>query len=145
MQIDLGAILQGYAADRLAALLPADCLIEVGGELLARGTWQVAIENPAHPGQPQRRITLQNAALATSGTYRAKHLIDPATGRPVTHDTTLVAITRPTCAEADAWATALIIIGGENARALAAKRGIKILTITAGGGEERGQSTNLDR
>ena len=137
LQIDLGAILQGYAADRLAALLASesitDCLIEVGGELLARGTWQVAIENPAHPGQPARRLSLKDAALSTSGTYRAKHLINPATGRPITHATTLVALTRPTCAEADAWATALIVIGGENARTLAEKRGIKILTITASG------------
>ena len=137
LQIDLGAILQGYAADQLAALLfkegITDTLIEVGGELLARGTWQIAIENPAHPGQPIRRLPLQNAALSTSGTYRAKHLINPTTGRPITHDTTLVAITRPTCAEADAWATALIILGGENARTLAEKRGIKILTITTSG------------
>ena len=141
LQIDLGAILQGYAADRLAALLASegisDCLIEVGGELLARGKWEVAIENPAHPGQPIRRLSLQNAALSTSGTYRAKHLINPATGRPITHDTALVAITRPTCAEADAWATALIVIGGENARILAEKRGIKILTITVRS-EQRG-------
>ncbi len=139
LQIDLGAILQGHAADRLAALLAsegiADCLIEVGGELLARGTWEVAIENPAQPGQPLRRLSLKDAALATSGTYRAKHLINPATGRPISHDTTLVAITSPTCAAADAWATALIVIGGENARALAEKRGIKILTITASGGQ----------
>ena len=139
LQLDLGAILQGYAADRLAALVASegitDCLIEVGGELLARGAWEVAVENPAQPGQPVRRLTLQNAALATSGTYRAKHLINPVTGSPITHDTALVAIILPTCAEADAWATALIVIGGENARALAEKRGIKILTITASGGQ----------
>lgn len=137
LQIDLGAILQGYAADRLSALFAGDgitdCLIEVGGELLARGAWEVAIENPAHPGQPLRRLSLKNAALATSGTYRAKHLIDPATGKPITHDTVLVAITAATCAEADSWATAFIVLGGEKARALAEKRGFKILTISASG------------
>ena len=137
LQIDLGAILQGYAADRLASLLRADgladCLIEVGGELLARGAWEIAIENPAQPGQPLRRLTLRDAALATSGTYRAKHLISPPTGRPITHDTTLVAVIRPTCAEADAWATALIVTGGQDALLLAEMRGMKVLTITANG------------
>ena len=141
LQLDLGAILQGYAADRLAALLAADgiadCLIEVGGELLARGAWEVAIENPAHPGQPLRRLTLRDAALATSGTYRAKHLLSPATGRPIAHDTALVAVVRPTCAEADAWATALIVTGGEDALRLAARRGMKVLTVSASG-EQRG-------
>ncbi len=141
VQLDLGAILQGYAADRLAALLAADgivdCLIEVGGELLARGEWEVAIENPARPGEPLRHLTLRDAALATSGTYRAKHLLSPATGRPITHDTTLVAVVRPTCAEADAWATALIVAGGENALRLAKQRHMEVLTVSASG-EQRG-------
>ena len=137
LQIDLGAILQGYAADRLAALLAADgigdCLIEVGGELLARGAWEVAIEDPAHTGQPLRRLMLRDAALATSGTYRAKHILSPTTGRPISHDTVLVAVTSPTCAQADAWATALIVIGGEGALRLAEQRGMKALTVSAGG------------
>ena len=141
LQLDLGAILQGYAADRLAALLReegiGDCLIEVGGELLARGAWEVAIENPAHPGEPLRQLTLRDAALATSGAYRAKHLLSPATGHPIAHDTTLVAVILPTCAGADAWATALIVIGGENALRLARQRGMKVLTVSASG-EVRG-------
>ena len=141
LQLDLGAILQGYAADRLAALLRdqniTDCLIEVGGELLARGAWEVAIENPAHPGHPLRRLTLRDAALATSGTYRAKHLLSPATGHPIAHDTTLVAVTSRTCAEADGWATALIVIGGEDALHFAEQRGMKVLIVSSSG-EVRG-------
>jgi FAD:protein FMN transferase len=113
LKIDLGSLLQGYAADRLGALLDArgvkEYLIEVGGELKARGSWTVAIENPADVSQPLRKIELRDAALATSGVYRqAGHILDPHTGQPVAAKWQLVAVIRPTCLEADGWATALI-------------------------------------
>ncbi|MCO6456816.1 MAG: FAD:protein FMN transferase [Pirellulaceae bacterium] len=120
LELDLGSLLQGYAVDRLVELLAereaGDCLIEVGGELRARGGWTVAIENPSDPARPLRTFELRDQALATSGTYRAsadgrsraRHIISPRTGRPVETSWPLVAVVAPTCLEADVWATALL-------------------------------------
>lgn len=145
LQIDLGAILQGYAADRLAQLLETegtgDFLINVGGELRARGSWRVAVENPTTRGEPLRVIQLENSSLATSGTYRAQHqdgkrhwshLIDPSTGQPVEHGTTLVSVVTPSCAEADAWATTLLVAGNGRAQELAKARNLAMLVVSGG-------------
>ncbi len=153
LQIDLGAILQGHAADRIAALLDAagqtNYLIEVGGELLARGAWLVAIEDPRHKGRALRTVTLRDAALATSGTSRTastdgarkhSHLINPKTGQPITHDTGLVSVVHPSCALADAWATALIVTGGDRALALAATNQLQLLIVEEREGEMRVRS-----
>ena len=99
VQIDLGSLLQGYAADRVAAVIREsseqenlEFLIDIGGELLAVGSWNVAIEDPSNPARPRHTFVLANAALATSGTSRSTrrvggekihHLISPRTGRPV--------------------------------------------------------------
>jgi thiamine biosynthesis lipoprotein len=143
LQIDLGAILQGYAADRIAGILMTngvnEFLIDVGGELLAGGRWRVAIEDPMKKDQPLRVIELENQALATSGTYKAKHadgkrkwshLINPKTGEPVEHDTVLVSVLNPSCASADAWATTLIVTGGQKAEQLASSNGIAALFVS---------------
>ncbi len=113
LKLDLGSLLQGYAADKLGELLDArgvgEYLIDMGGELKARGRWTVAIENPADAAKPLKTLTLRNAALATSGVYRqAGHVIDPRTGRSVPARWQLIAVIRPTCLEADGWATALM-------------------------------------
>lgn len=123
MQIDLGALLQGYSVDRIAALLDAqnvsEYLIEVGGELRAKGSWSVAIENPNDLAQPLLNFNLSDAALATSGVYSksgkdsAAHILDPHTGRPVGARWILVSILAPTCLDADGWATALIASSDE--------------------------------
>ena len=93
LSLDLGSVLQGYAVDQLAALLDEagfeHYLIEVGGELRARGAWNVAIENPADASKPLARVDLCDAALATSGLARARrklsgeavsHIISPKSG-----------------------------------------------------------------
>ena len=139
LQLDLGSILQGYAADRLGTILdeefansPKDYLIEVGGELLARGEWAVAIENPLQQGEPLRTLTLKNAALATSGIHRSakklegrkiNHFISPTTGRPVENDLQQVSVLAPRCMDADAWATALFVSGMPGALQLADEKG----------------------
>ncbi len=142
LELDLGGILQGYAADRLAMLLTAagqtNFLIEVGGELLARGAWRVAVEDPAQAGQVLRSITLRDGALATSGTYRTRradgdrvrsHLIDPRTGRSVAHDTILASVRHSSCARADAWATAMLVQGAADAPARARAHRVSVLTV----------------
>jgi thiamine biosynthesis lipoprotein len=144
--LDLGSILQGYAADRLGLILKAagvrEALIEVGGELLAIGTWVVAIENPADAAKPLEVLELKDAALATSGLARARrkfegkkvsHIISPITGMPVESGIELVSVRAPTCLEADGWATALIASDLSQAEAIAAKEAMGTWILTASG------------
>ena len=135
LQIDLSALAKGYAIDLIAEHLDArqveDYLIELGGELRARGTkanggpWQVGLEHPdtRSIGRVRRIIALRNQAVATSGGYRNfivrkrpngdaySHIIDPRTGRPVTHDLVSLSVIDPSAMRADAWATALMVLG----------------------------------
>lgn len=154
LELDLGAILQGYAADRLAERLVArgfrKFLIDVGGELLARGTWRVAVEDPETPGRVLRTVLLKDAALATSGTYRTRrsnggwvrsHLVDPRTGRPVEHGVRLVSVMMASAADADAWATALLVGGGAEGLARLRERGGEALVVTAGPAGARVETT----
>jgi thiamine biosynthesis lipoprotein ApbE/transcriptional regulator of nitric oxide reductase len=142
--LDLSAIGEGWAVDEVCALLEhhghTRFLVESGGELRARGAWQVAIEHPA------RVLTLCDQALATSGTYRQhwrdgtrerSHLVDPRTGRPIEHSTVSVSVVAKTCAEADAWATALNVLGVENGLPLAEREHIGAQFVT----EDAGQLT----
>lgn len=143
LQIDLGSLLQGYAADRAKAILDesgvTEYLINVGGELLARGSWQVGIEDPRNPKQMLRTFQLQDAALATSGLYRAKkHIISPQTGRPVATTTTLCAVSASSAIEADATATALLIAGLPDAISLADQQMVAALLFD----ETQGVRTN---
>ena len=131
LEVDLSAIAKGWAIDQVAGMLARrgfnDFLVEAGGELRASGVWTVAIEHPP------RTLTLTNEALATSGTYRQNwksearaysHLLDPRTGRPVTHRTVSVSVRHRDCASADAWATALNVLGAEAGLPLAQRLGL---------------------
>ena len=134
LRLDLNAIVPGYAVDQVAALLSkkgfTDFLVELGGELFAAGLnpqgarWQVGIELPDPASPPGARLSavipISNAAVADSGSYRKyfvrdgkrfSHLIDPRTGRPVTHLLASATVLAPTCMEADAAATALMALG----------------------------------
>lgn len=132
--VDLSAIAKGYGVDALARLLESRginrYLVEIGGELRARGQkpngepWRLAIEAPVAGAQrtAQTIISLDQGAVATSGDYRNffeengirfSHTIDPRTGRPIRHRLASVTVIRPTCAEADALATALMVMGEE--------------------------------
>ncbi len=118
--LDLASIAEGWAVDELASLLQRRgherFLVEAGGELRARGSWTIGIERPA------RVLTLNDQALSTSGTYRQhwddsgrqrSHIIDPRTGEPVAHDTVSVTVLHPSCALADAWSTARLVLGAD--------------------------------
>ena len=136
VELDLSAVAKGYAVDRvadaLAELGAVSFLVEVGGELVARGTsprgdaWSVAIETPAQRPDAapvaQRVVPLVDRAIATSGDYRnvrlvdgqeISHTIDPRTGKPVTNGVGSVSVLAPTCALADALATAVLVLGPE--------------------------------
>lgn len=139
VRVDFSALAPGYAADRVQAALAArglhDVLIDVSGELIARGRnadgqpWQVAIERPRTDGRGVARVVpLVDRAMATSGDYRnyrdvggvrLPHILDPATGRPVGHALTSVTVFDALAVRADALSTALLVMGPERAMAFA--------------------------
>jgi thiamine biosynthesis lipoprotein len=145
LRVDLSAIAKGHGCDRVAALLEVagqhDYMIEIGGELRLRGRspagggegWAVAIERPTGDFAGVRSVhtilELTDVAVATSGDYRNywsagstrfSHTIDPRTGRPITHDLASVTVVHSeSAALADAWATALDVLGPEEGLALA--------------------------
>lgn len=149
LEVDLSAIAKGYAVDQLAALLKsqgiADYLVEIGGELRARGLngrglpWQIAIERPeAGRRAVFRVVALRDQGMATSGDYRNfveidgvhySHTIDPKTGRPVGHRLASVTVIAESTMRADAWATALLVLGPERGLALAERQGLAALFI----------------
>jgi thiamine biosynthesis lipoprotein len=118
--IDLSAIGKGFAVDRVGERLRhigmRDFVFELGGEVLASGgDWSVDIESPAsNKPEPARTVILRDRALATSGNYHQPgHLIDPRTGQPVKRPPCSVSVLAADCATADAWATALFVLGPE--------------------------------
>ncbi len=138
MFIDVNAIAQGYTVDLIIELLAgegvSECLVEVGGEVRTSGDkngkgWHVGIDRPADgnyvPGADlTATVRLDNSALATSGNYRKfyidngvkySHTIDPRTGYPTRHTLLSATIVAPTCAAADAWATACMVAGKDTA------------------------------
>ena len=138
MFIDMNAIAQGYTVDLIIKLLAGmgidDCLVEVGGEVRTAGDkggqgWRIGIDRPAdgnyEPGADLKAIVrLDGLSLATSGNYRKffidngikySHTIDPRTGRPVRHTLLSATIVAPTGAVADAWATACMVAGKDEA------------------------------
>lgn len=116
--MDLSAIGKGFAVDRVGVRLRQlgvrDFIFEFGGEVLAGdGDWPVEIERPVSSRhETARTLILRNRALATSGNYHQPgHLIDPRTGSPVKRPPCSVSVIAADCATADAWATALFVLG----------------------------------
>ncbi len=152
MALDLSGIAKGYGVDGAAQALEAlgirDYVVETGGEVRARGMnvhgapWQVAIEEPqSGPRRPRCVVPLAGQSLATSGDYRIFfqrhgqrycHEIDPVAGSPVRHALTSVSVLANECAHADAWATALMILGPEEGYRCAERLGMGAYFITRG-------------
>ncbi len=128
--LDLCGIAKGFAVDRLAEILAAETaefVVEIGGEIRAQGEWPVGIADPLRGGV-HSRIRLTSGAVATSGDAvngydaggrRWSHTIDPATGRPVAGGLASVSVIAPTAMQADALATALLVMGEERGLAFA--------------------------
>ncbi len=150
LYVDLSAIAKGYAVDEIISLLQQHpigdgCLVEIGGEigtigLRADGTpWRIGIQQPdAAPGTLSTQIKLVDQAMATSGDYfnffevdgvRYSHTIDPVTARPVTHNLTSTVVITKNCAEADAWATALLVLGPIQAYDIAKQHGLAVMLL----------------
>ena len=145
---DLSAIAKGYGVDRVAQYLESirvqDYLVQIGGEVRAKGKnpdgkiWKVGIQDPRDASRIYRSVPLHNQSLSTSGDYvqlfeehgkRYSHTIDPRTGWPITHNLASVSVIHSSSAMADAWATALNVLGPAEGYELALKHGLAILMI----------------
>ena len=150
LELDVDGIAPGYAVDRISGCLAragfTQHLVEIGGEVRAAGTradgepWRVAIERPlAGERVAQVGLALRDLAVSTSGNYRdfrrledgrvVSHTIDPRTGEPVRHTLASVTVVHPRAALADAYATALMVLGPEEGYALAQRLGLPALFL----------------
>lgn len=139
--LDCGAVAKGFGVDHVANTLRAhgvnNYMVEIGGEVVVSGTnpkgqpWHVGVSRPdddpeSNSNEIQTVLTLTDCAMATSGNYRnfyltedgrrVAHTIDPASGYPVQHSILSATVLAPTCAEADAFATAFMVLGLDGAR-----------------------------
>jgi thiamine biosynthesis lipoprotein len=141
VQLDFGGIGQGYGADVIADFLRSrkilNFLVELGGEGIASGrnlktnaSWRIGVLDP-HSTQEEQRfkayVGLQNRSFTTSGNYfnyrivkgrKYGHTIDPRTGYPVQHSLLSASVFAGDAATADAWATALMVAGVQEAKTL---------------------------
>lgn len=149
LSIDLNGIAPGYAVDRLAEKLLAlridNFMIDIGGEIRARGRnargepWHIAIEHPVDTQRtPYASVRLDGASISTSGEYRDyyerdgkrySHTIDPRTARPVDREPGSVVVIAPSTALADGWATAMNVLGPREGMTLATREHMPVLFI----------------
>jgi FAD:protein FMN transferase len=133
MYLDLSAVAKGYAVDEIIELLKkndcADSLVAIGGDIRASGrkpdgsAWQIGVEQPDGALKPyDRTLKIEDTAVSTSGDWRNafeyrgvrySHVIDPSTGGPVRHKVASVTVLADTSMQADAWDTALLVVGDE--------------------------------
>ncbi len=155
IEIDLNAIAKGFAVDRISILFETlninNYLIEIGGEIRCRGRnkngdqWAVGIDSPELENLSERKIEIvlnvSKSAVATSGDYRNylklngnvySHVIDPLTGVPVQNGVTSATVIGPECTEADAWATALLVLGKKGINMIEDLNGYEALILLRG-------------
>lgn len=140
VKLDFSAIAKGYAVDVVANFLESkgiqNLLVEIGGELVCRGTkndnipWRTAIEDPSVKVYERKYlavVNLKDRAVATSGNYRNYyvrdgikyvHTINPSTGYPISHKLLSASVFADDCMIADAYATAFMVLGVEKSKAL---------------------------
>ncbi|WP_460272960.1 FAD:protein FMN transferase [Celeribacter sp. ULVN23_4] len=148
-EVYLSAIGKGFGVDQVARTLKSfgitDYMVEIGGDLYTAGRnpdgkpWQIGIETPeAFDRGVAQIVAVSDMGVATSGDYRNffdydgtrySHIIDATTGRPVTHDTASVTVMTENAMLADAWATALLVLGRERGLEIANERDMAVLFI----------------
>ena len=149
VSVDLSGIAKGFAIDQISDSLKArgigDFLVEIGGDLYASGEkgpkspWVIGIEKPDQRlGEVNIIIRIANKAVATSGDYRNffekdnrrySHIIDPKTGRPISHQTASVTVLADNAMNADAWATAMMVLGAKKGLVIAEKNNLAVFFI----------------
>lgn len=143
---DCSAIAKGFGSDCVAAMFDSlgirSYMVEIGGEIVVRGTssrgtaWRIGVSKPSDDSlvitnELDTVLSLTDCAMATSGNYRNfyyrdgqrfAHTIDPRTGYPVQHSVLSATVVAPTCMEADALATTVMVVGLDSARTMLAAR-----------------------
>ena len=141
--LDLNGIAKGFAVDRALTTLRQHglhhALVEIGGELAGAGLkpdgtpWWVDIDGPsAGSSVPALRVALHGLAIATSGCERfyadagrqLSHTIDPRNGTPIDNAMVTATVLHESCMEADAYATALMVMGFDAGIAFATRHGL---------------------
>ncbi len=155
IRVDLSGIAKGFGVDKIADYLEQagarHFLVEVGGDMRSRGlnasgkAWQIGIEKPlTGRGQLQQIVPLSDRAMATSGDYRIfferegtrySHIVNPQTGRPVSHALASVTVVAETAMQADALSTALFVLGPDAGLELAKTQNIAAFFIAKDGGD----------
>lgn len=154
LKLDFSSLAKGYAvdlgADALEDLDIPHFMLEVGGEVRVRGAsprgdaWRIAVERPdaGARGGIQAALAVSDTGIATSGDYRNfferdgqrySHLIDPRTGYPIRHDVVSVTVVHGSAMMADAWATALTVMGSAEALVLAEDRDLAVYLLKRSG------------
>ena len=158
LKLDFSGIAKGHAVDRvsevLARLGATSHLVEIGGEMRGKGVkpdgqpWWIGLEQPPGAPSPRTVAALVDIAVATSGDWRRAfehegrlypHTIDGRTGRPIDNGVTSVTVFHASAMTADAWATALTVLGTDEGLALAQAYGLaaQIVARTEDGVIER--------
>jgi thiamine biosynthesis lipoprotein len=129
VELNFGCVGKGFAIDMAAEKLRkrgVDRFLFQGGlsSVLAVGSnWRIGVAHPMRHGQRLAELTLNNEAVATSGSQkqffryngrRYSHLIDPRTGQPANH-VLAVTVTAPTGTLAELLSTAFFVLGAEEA------------------------------
>jgi thiamine biosynthesis lipoprotein len=147
--LDLCGIAKGYGVDRLAQTARAfgrdGALLVIDGELRALGArpdgtpWTIAVERPEHGIRAAHSVlALEDAAVATSGDYRhwvelagrrLSHTMDPRRGAPLDRPPASVTVVAQSCMAADAWATAMMVLGEKEGADLARRIGLEVLFL----------------
>ena len=153
ISLDLSGVAKGYGVDYLSRWLEQqgyrNYLVEIGGEVRLSGVsprgdaWRIGVEQPKLLQREGRKtLELSDIAMATSGDYRNyyerdgkrySHTIDPRTGRPIDHNLASVTVLADTAAEADAWATAINVLGPEAGMAVAQREKLPVYIVVRKG------------
>lgn len=150
-RLDFSAIAKGYAVDLVGGLLESrgvmNYLVEIGGEVRCRGlnnenkSWSLGIEDPTVTSNEQKLLAIvriKDLSLATSGNYRNyykkdskvyAHIIDPRTGYTAQHGLLSASVFSADCITADAYATAMMVLGMDGSKRLVEKEGIEAILV----------------
>jgi len=143
IMLSCSAVAKGYAVDVIAQLLEkkgiGNFMVDIGGEVVVRGEnpkkslWRIGINKPIDDSlavnqELQTILQVTDVGIATSGNYRNyyykdgkkyAHTIDPRTGYPVQHSILSATVIARDCMSADAYATAFMVMGLEEAERFA--------------------------
>lgn len=153
IRCDLSAIAKGYAVDRIASAIEdlgcRDYMVDVGGEVRVAGLnvggelWRIGIERPDAAGRVVHRILqVTDTGVATSGDYRnfrmegerrLSHVLDPRIGEPVATGVASATVMHDSTMRADAFATALLVLGEREGIAVAEREGLGVLLLLRDG------------